>query len=229
LEHDVDEIKKYLACLTVLYAEDNEKIRENTVRTLEILFNKVLVAKDGTEAISLFQNNTVDLLITDYVMPDFNGYEVAKFIREESDLPIIISSSFSDKEKLMNAIELGVICYLEKPVRYEQLIDGLKKVVAQLNKQNKIKVEVAKDLYYDRLSHSIISGDNVTQLSKVEKEFVEILIENRGRVVSKEVICDLVFEQETSDHAIRNVIYRLRKKVGNGFIKTFKELGYMIG
>ena len=92
--------------LSILYAEDDLIIRESITRILNMFFKNVFVASDGNEALELYQNNKIDVLMLDYVMPNLDGYQTAKIIRElNKKIPIIIVSAYTDKEKLLNDIK----------------------------------------------------------------------------------------------------------------------------
>ena len=121
---NVDEILK---SLNILYAEDDDTMRTNTSKTLELFCNHVFQANNGAQALELFQKEAVNIVMLDYVMPSIDGYNVAKEIRKlDKDVPIFITSSYTEKEKLMSMIGLNVIGYLEKPIDFNELMNTLK-------------------------------------------------------------------------------------------------------
>jgi len=223
--------KKILKSINILYAEDNEMIRENTAKTLNIIFNNVFVAKDGVEAYEMYKNQTVHILLLDYVMPCIDGYELAKEIRKTDEtIPIIICSGFSDKEKLYNAIELGVIKYIEKPLKYEELMEALENCLDVLKRENLLKIQITENIMYDFINKQIINDGEIISLTKKEIKFLELLIKNKSKLVTTDMIIDEVFENESIEpNTPRNLVYKTRKILGNDkIIASVKDYGYML-
>jgi DNA-binding response OmpR family regulator len=216
--------------LTILYAEDNDVIRESVTKILEFFFESVLVAKDGLEAVELYKNNTVHVVLLDYVMPTLNGYEVALKIRDQDGvIPIIIASAYTDKEKLMSVIPLNLTEFIEKPVLYENLVQTFKRVLKQLEKSNLLQKHINDELSYNMINKSLTCNGVEINLTKKEHEFIELLLKNENQLVNKDLIKESLFEQNTDDNTLRNMIYRLRKKVDfkDSFV-TLKDLVYIL-
>ena len=93
--------------LTILLVEDDEELRDGLSQTLSIFFYKVIIAKNGIEAMEILVQNKIDMIITDYVMPLMDGEEFSRQIRiNDHKIPISIISNYSEKEKLMKLIDL---------------------------------------------------------------------------------------------------------------------------
>ncbi len=216
--------------LTLLYVEDDDIQRENIAKTLQLYFKKVLIAKDGFEALKLLEEHRVQIFLLDYVMPNMSGYELAKTIRKtDHKTPIIIASAYSDKEKLLSAIEAGVIHYIEKPITQEKLLCAFEKAVNELLESDLIEVVFPEqNSRYDLCEQVFYKDDKKVKLSKNETQIFELLLKNKTSLVQKETIENEVFENQISDNALRNVIYRLRKKVGSELIETVPDLGFRI-
>ncbi len=215
--------------LNILYAEDDIVIQESITRILNIFFNKVFVANDGSEALEIYQNNKIDVLILDYVMPNLDGYQTAKIIRDlNKKIPIIIVSAYTDKEKLLNAIELNLIKYLEKPILYDNLIKVFNGVIKSLEENNLLLTKLYEGVYYSFISKNIINKNEEITLSKNEVLFLELLLNKPNQLIFKETIEDCVFKENVEENTLRNMVYRLRKKIGKDIIVTIKDLGYLI-
>lgn len=215
--------------LNILYAEDDIVIQESITRILNIFFNKVFVANDGSEALEIYQNNKIDVLILDYVMPNLDGYQTAKIIRDlNKKIPIIIVSAYTDKEKLLNAIELNLIKYLEKPILYDNLIKVFNGVIKSLEENNLLLTKLYEGVYYSFISKNIIIKNEEITLSKNEVLFLELLLNKPNQLIFKETIEDCVFKENVEENTLRNMVYRLRKKIGKDIIVTIKDLGYLI-
>ncbi|WP_044415930.1 EAL domain-containing response regulator [Halarcobacter anaerophilus] len=133
--------------ITILYAEDEEALREITLNILKGFTKKQLVAKNGAEGLELFKQNEseIDLIITDVNMPVMNGLEMIREIKKiNPNIPIIVATAFSNTEYLLEAIDIGVDKYVLKPIDMKKLL--------QLMSQSLLYHEL-KDLYIDNLTH----------------------------------------------------------------------------
>jgi DNA-binding response OmpR family regulator len=215
--------------LSILYAEDDLVIRESISRILNMFFKNVFVASNGNEALELYQNNKIDVLMLDYVMPNLDGYQTAKIIREfNKKIPIIIASAYTDKEKLLNAIELNLIKYLEKPILYDDLVKVFNSVVTHLEDNNLLFTKLTKDYYYFFTTKKIVTKEKEIILTKNEILFLELLLDKPNQLISKESIEENVFKESVDENTLRNLVYRLRKKMECDIIVTIKDLGYLI-
>jgi DNA-binding response OmpR family regulator len=225
----LETIKQILKSLTLLYAEDNDDIRESTLKTLKIFFKEVYPAKDGVEALRIYNKTTINVLLLDYVMPNIDGYELAMEIRKiNKSIPIVICSGYTDKDKLLNAIKIGVINYIEKPLRFNDFMNTMNKVVEILKKENLLTINILKILSYNYINKVLIKNGVFIPLSKKEIILVEYLLNKRSQLSTQEELLSELFEEETDINNLRNIIYRLKKKVDLNFIVTIKDLGYMI-
>ncbi len=222
--------KQILKSLTLLYAEDDEALRETTLQTLKVLFKDVYTAQDGVEAFNIYSKKTINVLFLDYMMPNINGYELAMEIRKTNQLiPIIICSAFTDKDKLMNAIKLGALKYLEKPLKFDDLMRAMNEVCELLKKENLLKIEISKNLSYHYINKVLIKDNEFEiALSKKEIALIEFLLNKRSILSTQEELMNEIFYEDSNVNNLRNAIYRLKKKVDLNFIVTVKELGYMI-
>ncbi len=218
-----------LKSLNILYAEDDLVIKESTTRILKMFFKEVFVANDGNEALEIYQNHKIDVIMLDYVMPHLDGYQTAKIIRElNKKIPIIIVSAYTDKEKLLNAIELNLIKYIEKPILHDALVNVLNSVITSLKDNNLILTKLDENSYYSFVSKKVIKNDKEIVLTKNEVTFIELLLDKPNQLISKEVIENEVFKESVDENTLRNMVYRLRKKLDSDSIVTIKDLGYLI-
>ena len=218
-----------LKSLNILYAEDDLVIKESTTRILKMFFKEVFVANDGNEALEIYQNHKIDVIMLDYVMPNLDGYQTAKIIRElNKKIPIIIVSAYTDKEKLLNAIELNLIKYIEKPILHDDLVNVLNSVISSLKNNNLILTKLDENSYYSFVSKKVIKNDKEIVLTKNEVTFIELLLDKPNQLISKEVIENEVFKESVDENTLRNMVYRLRKKLDSDSIVTIKDLGYLI-
>ena len=224
-----EEKLSHLKNLTLLLIEDDEELLHKMQTILSIFFKEVLIAKDGNEGYDLFFNSKVDMLITDYVMPGIDGYELCKKIREKNkNIPLVIMSNYSDKEKLLNVIPLSLAQYLVKPIEYTNLTKALISMVDRLEDSSYECYKFTPQLSYDNINKQIILDGEVLSLAKSEVTLIELFIENKDKIVSNsDIEYALDPTEEKSTHAIKTLIYRIRKKLGKDIIINIPSFGYM--
>lgn len=216
--------------LTILLVEDDEELRDSLSQTLSIFFHKVIIAKNGIEALEVLVQNKIDMILTDYVMPLMDGEEFSRQVRVNyNQIPISIISNYSDKEKLIKLIDLELTSYLLKPISYEDLIICLEKMLKKHNKYNLYYFEINSKINYNFLTKEITNDNKnvIGKLSKSEIVILELLIKNANTIISTETIQSyLSLDEIKSEQAIKNIIYRLRKKIGKDMIQNHNNLGY---
>ncbi|WP_265822212.1 response regulator transcription factor [Geovibrio ferrireducens] len=219
-------LKKY----TVLYAEDDEGIRKSYEMILKKLCGTLHCASDGNEAFVLYTEKKPDILIADIKMPYTDGLQLIKRIRSsDKKLRILMTTAYTDEQYTLQAIELDISRYLVKPVMLEDLRGALQKCVRELEEKNPELICLENGLTYSFPLKSISSYEGEIPLTNIESRILEILIENRGRIVRYEKFESEIWRNEyMSKETLRSHIKFLRKKIGNEIIKSAKGLGYFI-
>ncbi|BAK70700.1 response regulator transcription factor [Aliarcobacter butzleri] len=213
---------------SILFVEDDLEIQKNMSKILSLLCNKVYVASNGLEAYEIFTNNVIHIIITDYEMPFINGYDLVLKIREISqNIPIIILSNYTDKEKLLKCIPLNLTSYLEKPIIYEKLLETLQLCKNQIENNATLYLTINDTLKYDFNTKSLIQDGNYIKLTTLEIQIFEYLLNKKNQLVYNDELLSVIFENDYYGN-IKNIIYRLRKKVSKDVIVNYKNLGYML-
>ncbi|MEN4052649.1 MULTISPECIES: response regulator transcription factor [Sulfurimonas] len=220
---------KFLKTLRVLLVEDETNLSKLLKNAIGDNFFKFYVANDGQEGLELFKKITPDIVITDINMPKKSGLEMAKEIKAiESSVPIIILSAFSETEKLLNAIDVGVVKYLIKPFDPDELLE----YIISLEKHFGMREIELRDAYiYNKTKKTLYKKNRYVPLSKKEKQFLELLLEYYEKeiyVVSDAIIKKSLWEDEVSDDRLRTFIRRFRAKTSKELIKNIKSEGYQI-
>ena len=215
---------------SLLLAEDDKFVRESFGRLLSLYVKEVYLAKDGEEAYKLYLEKHPDIVITDVRMPKLNGIEFIKKIREENlTIPIVVTSAYTDKEYLLDAIKLSLVEYIVKPMKEYQLNTVLKNVAKMLLENSKTLVKFDNQSSYDFNNKTFIYQNNHIVLTQKEVEFFELLLAHRGELVLKQHIEDNIYiYHEAPPSALKNLVFKLRKKLPKNIIKTCGKLGYMI-
>ncbi len=212
----------------ILLVEDDELASEvihNYLIDCGFLVTPVFTA---TDSIAYIKNENYDLLILDINLPDFNGFEVLKSIKNRISLPIIITSAYSDTKSKLLAFKYGASDYMVKPLDLEELEA---RIWIQLGKNSEIKTQEEKKLFEIKDS-GIYFEQKLIDLTRIEYEILSILIKNSNLVIKRE---DLVssLSSLSSQRSLDNHIKNIRKKIGdNGnkaiYLKTLYGVGYSL-
>ena len=141
--NDLKELSKFSKTLQILYVEDNQEAREQTIKMLKNFFEDIIVGVDGQDGLDKFNQNktTIDIVFTDINMPNMNGIDMLKNIRSiNSNIPCIVLSAHNETNFFLDTISLGVDGYILKPIDMKQFITILSKTVDQI----KLKIENIK-------------------------------------------------------------------------------------
>ncbi len=222
-------MSEILQKLTILIVEDENEIRKLMEEVMKSVFFEVYSAKNGDEGIKKFKKFAPDLIVTDIAMPIMDGLDMAKMINEISPTtPIIALSAFSDKEKLLKAIEVGVDKYIIKPVNMDELLLAIENIARSKFKNMNI-IKITDELQYNPASKQLLCNDQEILLTKKEFSFIALLINKMGNLVLLDEIKKNVWSDENvNDTAIRTFVKRVRDKIGQDVIKNIPGLGYKI-
>ena len=214
--------------LTLLYVEDDEIICQNAVEYLSNYCKEVFWARDGKEALDVYQEKKPDIIITDIEMPRLNGLEMAKQIRKnDKKTPIIIATAFNDTEYLLQAVELQLIKYITKPISSKKLQEALQLVLEHLHINNIVPFD--KTSYYDTLNKTLMVEGVFVKLTHKELQLFDVLAKNHHRVVTYEEIENTVwYDDAMSKDALRALIRTLRKKLQGEYLENISGFGYRL-
>ncbi|MDD3008261.1 MAG: response regulator transcription factor [Arcobacter sp.] len=228
----------------VLLVEDEELARKTLAFYLNTIFDEVVVACDGADALEIIKKSfdkkeNFDLIITDLNMPNVNGMqmidEILKLIPNQR---FIIVSAHKNEEDLLKLINLRVSGYFVKPLNIDNMMEMLQKAKEEvlLDKQPKIQEKTNKLLKlnnsytFDLETNKLYNKGIIVKLSKKESEVLEILIENLGVLISVDKFKELIWNDITiNDSSFRTVMKRLKDKIkDDDFIISYKGYGYII-
>lgn len=219
--------KDILKNLKILIVEDEKRLAQLLKEAISDSFFKVIIAKDGIEGIKKYKSFKPDIIITDIMMPQLDGLDMTIKIKEiDSNIPIIVLSAHSEKEKLLKAIDVGINKYFIKPFDPDELIEHIKKLAPKIEKQ---KISLLKDTFiFDNNNFSLYKNELLINLTKREKEFIYLLIKNKNSLVKKEDIKTLLWNEDVSDERLRTFIKRLRLKTSKDLVENVSSQGYLV-
>ena len=153
----------------ILVVEDDKNLRKLIVTCLEKASYTVFETRNGEEALDLMDKEYVDLIVTDIMMPEMDGYELIKSLREANyNTPILIITAKEDIEDKRQGFNLGADDYMVKPINIDELILRVKSLLRRSNQANERKIKIGEvELDYDKLE--VKKQEKVYQLT--QKEF----------------------------------------------------------
>ena len=219
--------------MKILVIEDDRDIEELLQFFLEDNGYQVAIARDGLEGITMFREGGFSLILLDIMLPKIDGYAVCELVRKESDIPIIMVTALSDEEDQMKGLDLLADDYITKPFSMPVL---LRKIGAVLRRsQRNQKGEANRMLLYQQLrldldNYQVFVAGEETSLTKREFEIPKMLLENQGKVMTREILLEQLWQYEfyVNDRVVDNHIKNLRRKLGGSYIETVKGVGYRI-
>ncbi len=213
--------------MRVLVLEDNELLLETLEDFLENEGYEIDLAKDGEEALRLSYKNSYNLYLLDIKVPLIDGIEFLKELREYGDeTPAIFITSSTDKESIAKGYEAGCDEYIKKPFDLDELLMRIKAVLKRVEPQETIKID--ESYSYNIKRKRLLKDDQEVKINLKDLQLLELLLKNRGEVVTKEMIKDELWRNEdvVSGGALRVYINNLKKIFGKEAIENIRGLGY---
>ncbi len=216
--------------IKILYVEDDENIRKNAISYFQRLFDIVYEAKDAYEALELIEDKKPHIIITDIKMPRMSGIELVKKLREkDKSTQVIILTAFTDTNYLLEAVELGLVKYLVKPIRHDKMFPVLLQCVKNIKEKKSNLKYIDVNCIYDTFNKTLIKDNEVVKLTKNELDFLELLCINNTRAVSYEEIANRIwYDSFMSEDAIRSLVRNLRRKLPLNTLENVSKIGYKI-
>ncbi|CAA6815982.1 MAG: DNA-binding response regulator [uncultured Sulfurovum sp.] len=217
--------------IKILYVEDNDFIREEAVEYLSLIYNNVLEASNGQEALDIYAVSKPDIIISDIEMPIINGLEMVKAIRrQDKKTPIIIVTAFMNTEYLLEAVELQLVKYILKPMTNYKLDTALSLAHEYLEENaDESIVQLSSNTYYDQLNRTLVIEENIIQLTHNELMLFTLLLKKSKSIVMYSEIKNEIWNyEENYRDSLRSLVRSLRHKLEGIVIKNFSGLGYRI-
>lgn len=227
--------KKGWAMARILVIEDNNDIQE-ILRDLLAAENEVLQAYSGTEGLRLFEQEQVDLVLLDIMMPGKNGDEVLAGIRETSQVPVIMLTALGDKSLISQYLLAGANDYVVKPFNLEEVAA---RVTVQLRdrpttspQSQPTSEKTVKNITLKEETFEVVCGDKSQRLGRKEYQIFQTLLQHPKKIFTKEELYELVWEDSylPGDNTLNAQLSNLRKKLAQvddstDYIETIWGLG----
>lgn len=221
----------------ILVVDDDKNICELLRLYLEKEGYNVILAFDGKEGLDKFKSQNPDLILLDVMMPNIDGWQVCRKIRETSDCPIIMLTAKSETIDKVLGLELGADDYVVKPFDAKEVVARIKAILRRTCKADEIESESRKIVNYNNLSINLESyelrvGSNIVDTPPKELELLFHLASNPNRVYTRDQLLDEVwgFEYYGDSRTVDVHVKRLREKLEgvceDWSLKTVWGVGY---
>lgn len=226
---------------SVLLAEDEESFIEALCVGLDHEGFKVIVARDGMEALRLFEESAPDVILLDVMLPKLSGIDVLRSIRSRSSVPIIMVSAKGSEIDTVVALEVGADDYVIKPYRLRELVARMRAAMRRSSHRLGPRgAEViddapleAGDVKVDLDQHRVFVRGEEVHLRRKEFELLRLLVENAGRVLTRDVLIDRVWgtdyigDTKTLDVHVKRLRSRVEADPSDPrLITTVRGVGY---
>lgn len=220
----------------ILIIEDDKTLNKGILLTLKQPDIEIKQAFNLEEAIKTLKNGNVDLILLDVNLPDGDGFDFCKKIKEKSDIPVIFLTACDLEIDIVTGLELGADDYITKPFSLMVLRARVMAALRRLEKK-KGQVEIFEigDMVLDFGKLEYFKKNKKLTLSKTEQKLLKILANNRNQVLTREQLIDRVWSGEgefVDENALTVNIKRLREKIEDdksnpNYIKTIYGIGYI--
>ena len=229
----VPDFNSILKNLNILYIEDEENIRKNITKTLEIFCNNIFEASNIKSADFILNNSHVDIIISDITLKEGNGLEFIKKVRlTNKTIPVIFITAYTDTSYLLQASKLKLIDYLTKPINFKTLKSALNNSVQDIIDNSKYIINFPNNIKYNVMKKKLFDSKKNYEIHLTSKELLllEYLIKFKNRIISQDELKINIWEDSinTSDSALKSLMNKIRKKIGKENIINISGIGYRI-
>lgn len=222
---------------TILYIEDDDNIREGTVKFLKKQYLRVIAVDNCEDALNLYEDNEIDIIITDIYIDTPNsmdGLEMIKLIRKNDKYtPILVTTAYKKEDYLLRAMDLHLEGYLVKVFSRMELTDKLDKmdeILLEREKEENKNIIISDTITYDPNNLKIIKNNIEIQLTHSENRLLNLLCKSKNQLIHYETIDDEFYHEGI---ALKALVHALQKKLGKNqlnknFIKNISKEGYKL-
>jgi two-component system, OmpR family, KDP operon response regulator KdpE len=222
-----------MSSASILVIDDEAQIRKLLAITLQSNDYKVSEAATGKEGLKMVANHPPDLILLDLGLPDENGHEVLKHLREWFSNPIIIVSVQSGEEDIVRALDNGANDYLIKPFRTGELLARVRSALRKVSNESNAPVGNFHDLSIDFANRLVKKNNTIVKLTATEYSLLSLLARNEGRVLTHQYLLNKIWgpTHQNESQYLRVFIAQLRKKIETdpnrpSYIITESGVGY---
>lgn len=222
--------------MDILVLEDDDAIALGLAYSLKSEGFTVTVCKTVADALHTIAEKDFALHILDLTLPDGNGYDVCRAVRQKGDAPVIFLTAFDDEVNVVMGLELGADDYISKPFRIKELLARMKSVLRRCKADNPDGIIRLRNLEVRTNEAKVYKNGRDVFLTAMEYRLLLILLHNRGHILTRTQLLEEIWDVSgdfVNDNTLTVYIKRLRDKIEENsddpvIIKTVRGLGYVI-
>ena len=223
-------VRKEFDMFTILLVEDSETIIMGLKYALEQEKYNVKIAKNIIDA---KKEEGYDLVLLDITLPDGNGFDLFKEIKQKNDVPVIFLTARDEETNVVKGLDLGAEDYVVKPFKVRELISRIKVALRRYNKITQNLIE-CKGITIDTENREVKSQGEIVELTGLEYRILLMLFTNKNKLVTREMLLDKIWDVAgnfVNDNTLTVYIKRIREKIGDSegkIVKTVRGIGYRV-
>lgn len=221
--------------MRILLVEDDSKIAAFILKGLKAEGFAVDHAADGEAGLDLALTEPYDAAVVDLMLPKLGGLDLIKTLRAEKvKTPVIVLSAKGAVEDRVKGLQTGADDYLAKPFSFSELLARVQALIRRSTDAAEPTRLAFANLFMNLITREVVRGETAIELQPLEFSLLEYLLRNAGRVVSKTMIMEHVWDYhfDPQTNVVESRIYKLREKIDKGFavklIHTVRGVGYVI-
>ncbi len=218
----------------ILLVEDNETIVMGLKYSLEQEGFQVISAKSIMESKEKLKEERIDLILLDVSLPDGNGFDICKEIKQNLDVPVIFLTAQDEETSVVLGLDLGADDYIVKPFRTRELISRINSVLRRYGKKDESTGVIQyKNIKIDTNKAVVYKDDEEIIFTSLEYKILLLLFTNQNRLITREQLLERIWDiagNFVNDNTLTVYIKRIRKKLDDEtVIRTVRGLGYRVG
>jgi two-component system phosphate regulon response regulator OmpR len=218
----------------ILIIDDDEKLNRLLTDYLSKMGFTVLTATLPSAGLEKLEEETPDLVILDVMLPEMDGFEVCRTIRQSSSVPVVMLTARGEVMDRVVGLEIGADDYLPKPFEPRELVARIQAILRRIQTKSKSGIKTIGALRIDSHKYEVRVDDKLVHLTLNEFECLVLLVKNKGKVLNRDQIIEELrgIEWDAFNRSVDITMSRLRQKLGDDpknprFIKTIWGTGYL--
>ena len=221
---------------TILIVDDEQPIIDVLLYNLKKEGYRIIEANDGITAVNMALEEKPDLMLLDIMLPRLDGLSVCKRVKNSLNIPIIMLTAKDNEIDKILGLELGADDYITKPFHAGELLYRIKNVLKHTKNINQDEIIKIKNIKINLNKKLVLKDDKEVELTALEFKILQMLFENRGRIISRTRILEYIWDENenfVNDNTLTVYIKRIREKIEKDpnnaeIIKTVRGIGYKI-
>ncbi len=218
----------------ILIIDDDEKLNRLLTDYLSKMGFTVLTVTLPSAGLEKLEEETPDLVILDVMLPEMDGFEVCRTIRQSSSVPVVMLTARGEVMDRVVGLEIGADDYLPKPFEPRELVARIQAILRRIQTKSKSGIKTIGALCIDFHKYEVRVDDKLVHLTLNEFECLVLLVKNKGKVLNRDQIIEELrgIEWDAFNRSVDITMSRLRQKLGDDpknprFIKTIWGTGYL--